>query len=76
MQKKPDIAAVADNAEPLLAAGMLPEVEFGRILDRQHMTPARRLGRMMNRRGEHGFQANRIVVQKPSEGYCPSPIAA
>jgi len=45
-------------------------------VDRQHVAPARRLGGMIDRRGEHGLQAYRIVVQKPRETHASSAIAA
>ena len=76
MQEKPDVAAVADHAKTALAPRVSRKIELRRILDRQHMTAARRLRRMTGRRGEHDLAGHRRVVQKPSIGHIPSAIAA
>ena len=64
MQEKPDVAAVADDAEAAFAPNMAGKVKLRRILDRQHMAPARRLGRMTGRRAEPVVAGRRCVMQK------------
>ena len=76
MQEKPDVPAVADDAETPLAPRVSRKIELRRILDRQHMTPARRLRCVTGRRGEHDLAGHRPIVQKPPIGHIPSPIAA
>jgi hypothetical protein len=76
MQEKPDVPAVADNAETPLAPRVPGKIELRRILDRKPMTSARRLRRVTGRRGEHDLAGHRPIVQKPSIGHIPSPIAA
>ena len=76
MQEKPDVAAVADHAETALAPRASGKIELCRILDRQHMAPARRLLRVTRGRCEHDLAGHRPIVQKPSIGHIPGAIAA
>jgi len=76
MQEQPDVASVADHAKAALAARMAGEVEFRRILDRQHVAPMRRPRRMRGGGREHDLTRHRAIVQEAPEAFRPGPVAA
>jgi len=76
MQKKPDVAAVADHAEASLAPLVPGEIELRRVLDRQYVPPPRRNGRMIGGGREHDLARYRLVVQKAPIALRRRPVAA
>lgn len=76
MQKKPDVAAVADHAEASLAPLVPGEIELRRVLDRQYVPPLRRDGRMIGGGREHDLARYRPVVQKAPIALRRRPVAA
>src|SRR5271165_5405202 len=67
MQKQPKIAVIAGTAEAALAGGVAREVEFGRVLDRQHMPPDCTLAGKPRSSGQHFTMADRVVVEEATK---------
>ena len=67
MQEQATIAVIAGAPEAALADGMAWKVEFGRILDGQHMAPCRTLASIAPRGGQHLGVADRAVVEEAAE---------
>jgi hypothetical protein len=76
MEKKSDVAAVADDAEAALAPRMAGKIEFRRVLDRQDMASPRRPRRVLGGGRKHDFARHPLIVQKPAKAFGSSPIAA
>ena len=65
MQKQAEVAAVAGGTEAAPAGRVALEVQFGRILDRQHMPPGRAPRGQPPRMHQHRVGADRAAVGKP-----------
>ena len=76
MQKKPDVAAVSDHAEPSLALGVPGEIEFCRILDASMPCRPRAATAVWIGGGRERLARYRLVVQKTSKALRRRPIAA
>ena len=67
MQEQPKIAVIAGTPEAAFADCMARKVEFGRILDGQHVPPSRTLASIAPRGGQHLGVADRAVVEEAAE---------
>jgi hypothetical protein len=76
MNKKPDVAPVADHAEAAFARLMARIIELRGVLDRQNMAPLRRLGRARGRVRHHDFARHSVIVQKTPKALRPRSVSA
>src|SRR5208283_1998763 len=68
VQKQAEVAVIAGPPEAVFAGGMAGEVEFRRVLDRQHVTPGRSMAGKPSSGGEHLAIADRTVIEKATKG--------
>jgi hypothetical protein len=74
MDEKPDVAAVADRAEPLLAPALGLIIDLARVLNGEHVPAGGGRPRQHRPMRHHLLDRHRLVVQKAPQPHLLRPI--